>query len=191
MSVYKIKLYDPKYSKNKLKKKIYYSKSSDFFKKEFFQPCLSNLYLVKVYYSTYGYKEFYFHPNIFNNYLESEILYGKFDKNIIKTAFYIPKKKNKFLRKIDFFTTDNKIKYFNPKIENNFHYTETTRNNNIINIKKSVSSDITLCIICYKKTKNIVYHNCNHLVCCEDCANKVDICPICRKEIVKTQKIYY
>lgn len=38
-----------------------------------------------------------------------------------------------------------------------------------------------LCILCCEKSRSVRF-GCRHLVCCSDCAEQVDKCPICRKD---------
>lgn len=44
------------------------------------------------------------------------------------------------------------------------------------------SEDIN-CIICMVKPREIILKPCGHLVCCEQCSNMLNECPICRKAI--------
>lgn len=52
------------------------------------------------------------------------------------------------------------------------------------------------CVICLDNNKNIVVKPCNHVVMCENCLNSDkkkfigQFCPLCRKQIVLTEKIY-
>ena len=46
------------------------------------------------------------------------------------------------------------------------------------------------CVICLEQDKNVVFLPCNHMVCCEECANSVDKCPMCRKSIVSRIKVF-
>jgi hypothetical protein len=47
-----------------------------------------------------------------------------------------------------------------------------------------------MCKVCLDSPKCILSMPCNHVVMCEECANQVSKCPICREEIVSTIKIY-
>ena len=38
------------------------------------------------------------------------------------------------------------------------------------------------CVICYEEEKNIACKKCNNKIC-DDCHNKIDICPFCREPI--------
>jgi hypothetical protein len=40
-----------------------------------------------------------------------------------------------------------------------------------------------ICVICYDNKTNVLFDPCNHHVICENCSDKVDECPICRKDI--------
>lgn len=43
--------------------------------------------------------------------------------------------------------------------------------------------EVKECIICMTKPRNIVF-NCEHFICCIDCANKCEFCPTCRSDII-------
>jgi hypothetical protein len=47
-----------------------------------------------------------------------------------------------------------------------------------------------MCKVCLDSPKCILSMPCNHVVMCEECANQVSKCPICREDIVSTIKIY-
>ena len=48
-----------------------------------------------------------------------------------------------------------------------------------------------LCIICYEQYRVYVLQDCMHLISCEACIDKLQICPLCRKEIkVNPLRIY-
>ena len=46
------------------------------------------------------------------------------------------------------------------------------------------------CVICLERDKNVVFLTCNHMVCCEQCANIVKDCPLCRKNITSRIKVF-
>lgn len=46
------------------------------------------------------------------------------------------------------------------------------------------------CCVCYDEKRNCVFLPCRHLVACEECASKVDYCPVCRLQIIGTVKTY-
>ncbi|EZA50656.1 Apoptosis 1 inhibitor [Ooceraea biroi] len=45
------------------------------------------------------------------------------------------------------------------------------------------------CSCCYSNRRNILFMTCHHVVACETCANKLDMCPICREKIQFRYKI--
>lgn len=47
-----------------------------------------------------------------------------------------------------------------------------------------------LCIIYYEKPKDIVFKPCSHLVACADCSKKLAVCPTCRVQINKAEKVF-
>ncbi|TRY73200.1 hypothetical protein TCAL_16880 [Tigriopus californicus] len=38
-----------------------------------------------------------------------------------------------------------------------------------------------MCILCYTSGANVLFQPCLHLFCCDDCSNKIHICPFCHK----------
>ena len=51
--------------------------------------------------------------------------------------------------------------------------------------------DPRLCKICMDHEVSQVFNPCNHVICCNNCINKIQICPICRKNIESSQMIYF
>ena len=53
--------------------------------------------------------------------------------------------------------------------------------------KKKINEirELNVCIICMEFQRNIMFYPCNHLICCEKCANEKvnDECPECKKKI--------
>ena len=49
------------------------------------------------------------------------------------------------------------------------------------------------CIICMKKNKNVslIHGNTAHILCCNECAEFLEKCPICREPIEKIVTNYY
>lgn len=41
------------------------------------------------------------------------------------------------------------------------------------------------CVVCMDSRRNTVFLECGHLVCCEGCAAPLNVCPICRADIVR------
>ena len=39
----------------------------------------------------------------------------------------------------------------------------------------------TKCVVCLEQERGAVFELCNHAVCCNECAEKVVVCPVCRK----------
>lgn len=58
--------------------------------------------------------------------------------------------------------------------------------NKPIEIEKEPDS----CVICMEDLKNTAMYKCGHLCCCNSCALKVKICPICREPVLDVLKIY-
>ncbi|AXS67766.1 iap-3 [Cryptophlebia peltastica nucleopolyhedrovirus] len=47
-----------------------------------------------------------------------------------------------------------------------------------------------VCVVCMVGKKSILFEPCRHLVCCENCASKVDQCVMCRSLILERKKIF-
>lgn len=49
-----------------------------------------------------------------------------------------------------------------------------------------------LCIICVERTKCVVLQPCNHLCLCQECERRLPcrICPICRRQVVRTMRVF-
>ena len=47
-----------------------------------------------------------------------------------------------------------------------------------------------LCKICYSEEKNILFIPCKHVAVCKQCSIPLSACPICRRTIVDTIRIY-
>lgn len=43
--------------------------------------------------------------------------------------------------------------------------------------------EMQLCSICYEKEMDAIFCFCGHVTSCEECARKVDFCPVCRAEV--------
>jgi uncharacterized membrane-anchored protein len=52
--------------------------------------------------------------------------------------------------------------------------------------------DTLMCNICLDNFKNILLEPCNHLCCCDECynINPITKCPLCRKDILATRKVF-
>ena len=57
----------------------------------------------------------------------------------------------------------------------------------ITNAIKSNAKDGKLCIICYDRSKNVLFQPCGHFHTCQQCSNQIRKCPMCNVRI--TQKI--
>ena len=47
-----------------------------------------------------------------------------------------------------------------------------------------------LCKICMDQQISMVFLPCGHLICCDQCAQTLKVCPMCRKQIEGTVKTY-
>ena len=46
------------------------------------------------------------------------------------------------------------------------------------------------CRICFDSPMQVVFLPCKHFVCCDACAQKSEMCPICRREVSRTMRVY-
>jgi hypothetical protein len=50
--------------------------------------------------------------------------------------------------------------------------------------------EMDLCQICYGEEQDALFYDCGHVCACVSCARQVDICPICRKNVISVVKIF-
>nr|XP_039255545.1 E3 ubiquitin-protein ligase MYLIP-like [Styela clava] len=69
---------------------------------------------------------------------------------------------------------------------------QAEQNNEVELLRERLSAihDALTCRICMDNEINTVFWSCGHQVCCNDCANQCQTCPICRQEITKTQVVF-
>ena len=48
-----------------------------------------------------------------------------------------------------------------------------------------------LCVVCMDSVRNVLLRPCNHYCLCECCANTLTRCPVCTKNILRHEKIYF
>ena len=48
----------------------------------------------------------------------------------------------------------------------------------------------SLCICCLDRPRAIVFLSCNHMVVCEQCAQRTAFCPTCRMPITEKRRIF-
>ena len=83
----------------------------------------------------------------------------------------------------------------NSAVINSLNNLDITTNNQIQTTISEISNQD--CILCMGKPKTTAFFRCGHRCCCEKCAIKIlklpkknRKCPICRKEVVETLRIY-
>ena len=98
----------------------------------------------------------------------------------------------------------NENKLVNIAIKNSLITFKKENETNALNINKLNIPKIDnskLCVICLVSEKNTAFFRCGHMVCCKPCAlkirnnnangaNKENKCPVCRREVVGTLRIY-
>lgn len=64
-------------------------------------------------------------------------------------------------------------------------YVDHLNKSNIIYPKKIFGDDEDIkCIVCFENDKSIVYSPCGHYICCIECSNELNKCPLCRISIL-------
>ena len=52
-------------------------------------------------------------------------------------------------------------------------------------------SDELVCLICMDNELSTVFSPCGHMYCCNECASKLNFCPLCKTWILFTQRIQF
>lgn len=80
----------------------------------------------------------------------------------------------------------------------NCEYLHSIKSRDLINNKISRTSNLSLsdtsnkiCVICFENNYNTVFTPCGHVASCFECATKLHKCPICKKKVKKTLRIYF
>lgn len=60
----------------------------------------------------------------------------------------------------------------------------------LLEYSKKEKNSINECLICFENKKDILFQNCKHCCCCEECSKNLSNCPICRQPISEKYKIY-
>ena len=61
----------------------------------------------------------------------------------------------------------------------------------INNVNDGEENDNMKCVICLENDKSYLFMPCKHVCCCEKCSKEINQCPICRKNIESSFKIYF
>ncbi|KAL4961024.1 putative MATH and UCH domain protein [Aspergillus stella-maris] len=69
-------------------------------------------------------------------------------------------------------------------------YKDGKRHGKGISYWEVADEEMDLCQICFGEEQDALFYDCGHVCACVTCARQVDICPICRKNIVSVVKIY-
>ena len=78
----------------------------------------------------------------------------------------------------------NNINFLKEKLIK-IHNTNLNLNDTINDIDREYNKlvDVYRCVVCYKNPKNIILEPCYHFSICKECLNKLNTCPVCRKDI--------
>ncbi|KAL2004605.1 hypothetical protein VTN00DRAFT_3341 [Thermoascus crustaceus] len=69
-------------------------------------------------------------------------------------------------------------------------YRQGKRHGKGISYWEVADEEMDLCQICYGEDQDALFYDCGHVCACVGCARQVDICPICRKNVISVVKIY-
>ncbi|KKK17094.1 hypothetical protein P175DRAFT_0493499 [Aspergillus ochraceoroseus IBT 24754] len=69
-------------------------------------------------------------------------------------------------------------------------YKDGKRHGRGISYWEVADEEMDLCQICFGEEQDALFYDCGHVCACVACARQVDICPICRKNILNVVKIY-
>ncbi|GES66331.1 MATH and UCH domain protein [Aspergillus terreus] len=69
-------------------------------------------------------------------------------------------------------------------------YKDGKRHGRGISYWEVADEEMDLCQICYSEEQDALFYDCGHVCACVACARQVEICPICRKNILNVVKIY-
>ncbi|EED24582.1 MATH and UCH domain protein, putative [Talaromyces stipitatus ATCC 10500] len=69
-------------------------------------------------------------------------------------------------------------------------YKDGKRHGKGISYWEVADEEMDLCQICYGEEQDALFYDCGHVCACVTCAREVEICPICRKNVLKVVKIY-
>ncbi|KAM9206973.1 E3 ubiquitin-protein ligase LRSAM1 isoform 2-T2 [Dugong dugon] len=47
------------------------------------------------------------------------------------------------------------------------------------------------CVVCLEREAQMIFLNCGHVCCCQQCCQPLRTCPLCRQEIARRLRIYY
>ncbi|CEN60663.1 Putative MATH and UCH domain protein, putaitve (AFU_orthologue; AFUA_5G01750) [Aspergillus calidoustus] len=69
-------------------------------------------------------------------------------------------------------------------------YKDGKRHGKGISYWEVADEEMDLCQICFGEEQDALFYDCGHVCACVTCARQVDICPICRKNILNVVKIF-
>ena len=49
---------------------------------------------------------------------------------------------------------------------------------------------VRICTVCYERPRDVVFLECGHLVCCDECARNIRECPFDKSVILKKKRIF-
>lgn len=69
-------------------------------------------------------------------------------------------------------------------------YKDGKRHGKGISYWEVADEEMDLCQICYGEEQDALFYDCGHVCACASCARQVDVCPICRKNVIGVVRIY-
>jgi len=74
--------------------------------------------------------------------------------------------------------------------ENNENVKRVKKENDDTARRLEDAEDEQKCSVCLTAPKTVFFSTCNHLLCCKECAGKVEVCLVCRLGIVNRTAVY-
>ncbi|MGL5357029.1 MAG: RING finger protein [Cetobacterium sp.] len=62
----------------------------------------------------------------------------------------------------------------------------------VVDSDDEIENPLLICAICNMRQRDVVFNECRHVICCEECSDKCGLkCPMCRTENKTKQKIIF
>jgi len=79
----------------------------------------------------------------------------------------------------------------NSRVETTMHEDEVLAQFSILKEEYYNYDYFTKCIKCNERTKNVIFEDCCHIVCCYKCSTTLQKCPLDSVEITKKSEVYF
>ncbi|XP_037653929.1 E3 ubiquitin-protein ligase LRSAM1 isoform X2 [Choloepus didactylus] len=54
-----------------------------------------------------------------------------------------------------------------------------------------LEAQISECVVCLEREAQMIFLNCGHVCCCQECCQPLRTCPLCRQEVTQRLRIYH